>query len=91
MIQPQDQPSKLPFPEKFNPSGAHTCLWRDLYLVAIFERERAKLPARIREEEQALMRREHELCMSTQSSAERESIITALNCLHALRACIKAI
>jgi len=91
MIQPQDQTSKLPFSEKFHTSGAHTYLWRALYLGAIFERERAKLPARIRVAEQAVMRREHELCVSKQGSAERESIITALNCLDALGACIKAI
>jgi|SwirhisoilCB2_FD_contig_51_13604557_length_724_multi_2_in_0_out_0_2 hypothetical protein len=90
MLQPQDQPSPLEIPEPFNNSAAHTYLWRDLYRVAIFERERAMLPARIREAERALIEREHELCMNQQSSAERESVITALNCLHALRTCMKA-
>jgi hypothetical protein len=89
MIQPHDQPSELKVPEQFNASATHTYLWRNLYRGAIYEREPARLPARIREAERALMRREHELCMNKQGSAERESVIIALNCLQALRTCLK--
>jgi hypothetical protein len=90
MIQLQEPSSELKFPEKLTVSTQETYLWRDLYRQAIFERERTKIPARIREAERALMHREHELCMNKQNSAERESVVTALNCLRALRICMKA-
>ena len=63
--------------------------WRDLYLQAIFEPERTKIPFRIQEAERALMRREHELRTAPNGSAEREAIINALHCLEALRHCSK--
>ncbi len=89
MLQLQDQPSKLNIPQRFtsNESSTHPYLWRDLYLRAIFEPDRSKVPQRIREAERALMQRERELS-SSQGSAERGSVITALNCLEALRACV---
>jgi hypothetical protein len=77
--------------EKFTSSplaSARTYLWHDLYLEAIFERDRARIAERIRDAGRALMHREHELCRISGSSAERESVVTALNCLEALRACI---
>lgn len=63
--------------------------WRDLYLQAIFELERTKIPFRIQEAERALIRREHELRTAPNGSAEREAIINALHCLEALRHCSK--
>ena len=89
MIQLQDHPSELKSSGRLNTPTTRTCLWRDLYRLAIFERERTKIPGRIREAERALMHRERELGMNKQNSAERESVITALNCLHALRTCLK--
>ena len=59
-----------------------------LYLQALFETDRAKLSARIREAETALVRREHELYTIGQSTAEREAVVTALNALYALRTCL---
>jgi hypothetical protein len=64
-------------------------LWRDLYLLAIFEAEPTKILERIQEAESALIRREHELCIDPQNSVEREAVINALHCLDALRYCSK--
>lgn len=76
--------------EKFTsfPLASSTYLWHDLYLQAIFEKDRARIAERIRDAGRALMHREHELCRISGNSAERESVVTALNCLEALRACI---
>jgi hypothetical protein len=77
--------------EKFNSfplPSARAYLWRDLYRQAIFESDRTRIPERIREAERALMHRERELCRTSGSAAERETVVTALNCLEALRACI---
>lgn len=90
MIQLHDRPSEMHPPEKFpsNNSSAQPYLWRDLYRKAVFERERTKILGRIRDAERALTQREHELCMKSKDSAERESVVTALNCLEALRRCL---
>ena len=82
------QSSELQFPKEFNSSAPGPYLWRDLYLKAIFEQDKAKIADRIREAECALMHREHELFRSAKSSGERESVMGALNCLEALRVCI---
>jgi len=59
-------------------------------LQAIFERDRTKIPDRIREAARALMVREHELCTTTQKDwAERELVITALHYLEAFRDCLE--
>jgi hypothetical protein len=63
-------------------------VWHDLYLEALFETDRAKIPMRIREAERALINREHELYASPQSTAERELLVTALYGLRALRVCL---
>ena len=64
-------------------------LWRDLYLLAVFEPESTKIPERIQEAERALITREHELSIDPQGSVEREAVINALHCLEALRRCSK--
>lgn len=89
MLQPQAQTSELNIPQRFTSNDSAACpyLWRDLYLRAIFEPDRAKVSQRIREAERALMQRERELSLS-KGSAERGSVISALNCLQALRACV---
>jgi len=93
MIQPQDQTSELTPSRKidsFTLSSADVSLWRALYLRAIFERDRTKIPDRIREAARALMVREHELCTTTQKDwAERELVITALHYLEAFRDCLE--
>jgi hypothetical protein len=82
---PETKPEKL---NSFPLPSARAYLWRDLYRQAIFESDRTRIPQRIREAGQALMHREHELCRTSGSSAERELVVTAMNCLEALRACI---
>ena len=92
MIQPQDQASELTPSRKidsFTLSSADVSLWRALYLGAIFERDRTKIPDRIREAARALMLREHELCTAQKDWVERESVITALHCLEAFRHCLQ--
>jgi hypothetical protein len=71
------------------PVAPRNTLWRDLYLLAIFEAEPSKILERIQEAERALTKREHELCSDPQGSAEREAVINALHCLDALRHCSK--
>lgn len=70
--------------------AAHTAPspWRDLYLQALFETDRAKICARIAEAERALMRRERELFADRTAKLERDAVINALNALHALRSCL---
>jgi hypothetical protein len=92
MIQPQDQTSELTPSRKidsFTLSSADVSLWRALYLRAIFERDRTKIPDRIREAARALMLREHELCTAQKDWTERQSVITALHCLEAFRYCLE--
>lgn len=62
--------------------------WRDLYLKALFETERAQMHARIDEAERALIRRELELFAESNSKAEREALANALHALLALRTCL---
>ena len=71
-------------------STAHTAPfeWRDLYLQALFETERAHMQSRITEAERALLRRERELFAEPNSRAEREALTNALNALFALRTCL---
>ena len=68
-------------------STAHTTPfdWRELYLQALFETERAQMQARIAEAERALLRRERELFVEFNARAEREALTNALNALFALR------
>ena len=63
--------------------------WRDLYLQALFERDRNCIPARIAEAKRALIRREHELFADPNGKAEREAIGNALNALYALQTCLE--
>jgi hypothetical protein len=49
--------------------SARTYLRHDLYLQAIFERDRARIAERTRDAGRALMHREHELCRISGSSA----------------------
>jgi len=61
--------------------------WRTLYLAALFEADRKRLPVRISEAEKALMVRERELYSRPRPTAEREAVNNALNALRALRNC----
>ena len=68
-------------------STAHAS-WRELYLGALFETDKRKIPERIAEAERALICREHELFTGTKNKSEREAVNTALHALHALRSCL---
>ncbi len=61
--------------------------WRSLYLTALFETDRTRLPGRIYRAERALTRRERELFVSG-SAAEKTAVSGALHALHALRRCL---
>ena len=64
--------------------------WRDLYIAALFEGDRNKLPKRLCEAEQALLLRTRELF--THSGAEGEewhAVQKALYALRSLRYCFK--
>lgn len=89
MIDSPNATSAIEIPTNVTPLAARDSLWRDLYLQAIFEPEQTKIPQRIREAERALIRREHELCIESMGSVEREAVINALHCLDALRHCSK--
>ncbi len=62
--------------------------WRDLYLQALFETERAHMHTRIMQAERALVHRERELYAEPNAQAEREALTNALNALFALRTCL---
>jgi hypothetical protein len=62
--------------------------WRDLYLQALFERDRSRLAVRITEAERALLRRERELFADSDGKAEREAVTNALHALSALKMCL---
>ena len=62
--------------------------WRSLYLTALFETDKSRLPGRILRAERALMIREHQLFSATVDTDERMVVTNALNALHALRRCL---
>jgi hypothetical protein len=62
--------------------------WRSLYLNALFETDKTRLPGRILRAERALMIREHQLFSVSTDTEERTIVISALNALHALRRCL---
>jgi len=64
--------------------------WRELYLRAIFEDDRSRLPSRIHEAEEALnLRRRQLFTMSGSMVEEREAIDNALHQLRALSYCAR--
>ena len=62
--------------------------WRTLYLTALFETDKSRLPGRILRAERALMLREHQLFVAPTNTDERMVVVNALNALHALRRCL---
>jgi hypothetical protein len=72
-------------------TGVEPCAsWRDLYMTALFETDRAKVPSRIQEAEKALVARARELFLLPGEVRERQAVNTALNALNALRDCVEA-
>ena len=62
--------------------------WRDLYLAALFETDKNRLPVRINHAERALVQRERELFAATTGGPEKTAVNNALHALHALRMCM---
>ena len=91
---PSASKSTIPLPsttEKGEPSTTEKgelCEWRTLYLTALFETDKGRLPGRILRAERALVRREHELFATAGSKEEKTIVNNALHALHALRGCL---
>lgn len=64
--------------------------WRELFLAALFETDKQKLPARIDEAERRLLLRIRELfAMPGNNIEEKHAVDDALYALRALRTCLK--
>ncbi len=65
--------------------------WRDLYLTALMEADRAKTAARIADAEHAILIRARELFKAPGDNIqEEEALDDALYALHALKNCVHA-
>ncbi len=63
--------------------------WKQLYLAALFERNKAIMPEKISEAQRVIaMRRRRILHLSGSHSQERQALDTALFSLQALRECL---
>ena len=69
-------------------SSIQAANWRDLYLAALFEINKAHIPLRIEEAEKAIMARSRELMSASNDTRERKSLDSALLALRALRTCV---
>ena len=66
------------------------CKWRELYLAALFETDKQKLPLCIASAESAMSQRARELFAAPEGGdEEREGLQDALYALRALRHCIE--
>ncbi len=62
--------------------------WRDLYLAAVFEKDRTQLPQKISDARTAISARMRALCASESDRGERQVLDNALFSLGALRLCL---
>jgi len=62
--------------------------WRSLYLTALFETDKARLPGRIYRAQRALVRRERELFTNASDTGEKTAVNNAIQALYALRRCL---
>jgi len=83
---PSASKSTIPLPS--TTEKGELCEWRTLYLTALFETDKGRLPGRILRAERALVRREHELFATAGSKEEKTIVNNALHALHALRGCL---
>ena len=61
-------------------------LWKELFVAALYETETAKLPRRMAEAEDAILRRQQELfALPGDNTEEEEALEDALYALNALR------
>jgi hypothetical protein len=67
----------------------HTKGWKDLYIAALLEGDKDKIPTLILEAEQAIVQRARELFKAQGDNAqEEENLDDALYALHALKTCL---
>jgi hypothetical protein len=72
------------------PASASVPNWRELYAGALLEKDRERLPLRIKEAETAIFLRERELFTTGgDTSEEAEAVDHALYALRALRSCLQ--
>jgi hypothetical protein len=63
--------------------------WKQLYLAALFEDNKARIPMKIAEAQRAVVLRRSELLSQPETdSQERQALDTALFSLQALRSCL---
>jgi hypothetical protein len=77
--------SAIPIPTT---NKIQTYEWRALYLTALFETDKNRLPGRILRAERALIIREHELFACGGGTEEKTIVNNALHALSALRRCL---
>lgn len=64
--------------------------WRKLYIAALFETDREKIPARIVEAEKAIVARTQELFSSSSDTIEEDQALDdAMYALRALQSCLE--
>jgi hypothetical protein len=64
--------------------------WRDLYVAALFETERSRIPARIAHAEKAIVARARELFSAAADTIEEDQALDdALYALRALQNCLE--
>src|SRR4051794_40887935 len=66
--------------------------WHELYVAAVLESDRSRLPARLREAELAIAARARELFLAPpNANSERPALDSSLYALKALRSCAKRV
>ena len=70
-------------------SDSHEINWKDLYVAALLEGDRDKIPSRIAQAERAIVDRARELFKTEGDHIqEEEGLEDALYALHALKTCL---
>jgi hypothetical protein len=70
------------------PSSGELCGWKALYVAALFENDKTRIPERIAEAQAAIQVRKRELTLSVNDVRERHALDNALFSLEALRGCL---
>ena len=70
-------------------SQSNSEIWRELYVAALFETDREKMPSRIADAEQAIVARARELFSAGNDTIEEDQALDdALYALRALQSCL---
>jgi hypothetical protein len=75
-----------------NPSSSleRVTEWRQLYIAALFETDRSRIPARITEAQEAILIRTREMSSAGHDTIEEDlALEDALYALRALQSCLK--